>query len=111
MNDYGLYLKPYVAVNHVVGPGKLAFARDDEEVIQFAQKCAVRLIGANPDSVAYAPLLRVDIMRIQSGEWVVNEFESLEALTDKRDITGVQESLTATYLLSFWKTDIARVLE
>jgi hypothetical protein len=49
-------------------------------------------------------------MRLQNGEWVVNEFESLEALTDKRNITGSQESKTATYLGSFWKLDIARMV-
>ena len=49
-------------------------------------------------------------MRMQNGEWVVIEFESFEALTDKKDFTGTQESLMATYLISFWKIDIARVI-
>jgi hypothetical protein len=95
----------------VAAPKRLAFSQDDEELIAFARRCVGRLINANPNnSVACAPLLRVDIMRLQSGEWVVNEFESLEALTDKADYTGEQENLTASYLLCFWKIDIARVL-
>ena len=110
INDYGLVLGPYIAVNHVNAQGRLAFALDEREVIKFAEKCVARLIEANTNSVAYAPLLRVDIMRMQNGEWVVNEFESLESLTDIRDNTGQQESLTATYLVEFWKRDIARVL-
>jgi hypothetical protein len=110
MNDYGLDLLPFTAVNHVAGTGKLAFARDEAQVIEFAQECVARLLSANPNAVAYAPLLRVDIMRMQNGTWVVNEFESLEALTDKRDYNGKQESLTAAYLINFWKCDIGRVI-
>jgi hypothetical protein len=94
----------------VAGSKRLVFAEDDTEVIEFARKCIARLIAANPNSVAYSPLLRVDIMRMQNGEWVVNEFESLEALTDKIDFTGTQESLMASYLINFWKIDIARVI-
>jgi hypothetical protein len=110
VNAYGLVLDPFIAVNHVVGAGKLAFAKNDAQIIEFAQECVARLLLANPNAIANAPLLRVDIMRMQNGVWVVNEFESIEALTDKKDITGQQESKTATYLIGFWKHDIARVI-
>jgi len=110
MNDYGIELLPFTAVNHVAGTGKLAFAKDEAQVIAFAKECVVRLLSANPNAVAYAPILRVDIMRMQNGTWVVNEFESLEALTAKKDHTGDQENKTSTYLVNFWKCDIARII-
>ena len=103
-------LKPYVAVNHVTAAGRLSFEKDCKKIIAFAQACVKKLLSANPNAIADAPILRVDIMRLQNGEWVVNEFESLEALTDKKDITGSQESQTATYLGNFWKLDIARMV-
>ena len=85
--------------------------RTKNKIIEFAQACVIQLLSANRDAIADAPILRVDIMRLQNGEWVVNEFESLEAVTDKRrDITGSQESKTATYLGNFWKLDIARMV-
>jgi hypothetical protein len=110
MNAYGLILEPFIAVNHVAGAGKLAFASNEEEIKNFARECVERLLSANPDAIANAPLLRVDIMRLQSGVWVVNEFESMEALTDKKDFTGKQESNTGTYLDKFWQHDIARII-
>ncbi len=109
-NDYGLELEPYIAVNHISAAGKLSFEKDEKKIIEFAQACVNKLLSANHNAIADAPILRVDIMRLQNGEWVVNEFESLEALTDKRDITGSQESRTATYLGNFWKLDIARMV-
>ena len=78
--------------------------RTKNKIIEFAQACVIQLLSANRDAIADAPILRVDIMRLQNGEWVVNEFESLEAVTDKRDITGSQESKTATYLGNFLET-------
>ena len=84
--------------------------RTKNKIIEFAQACVIQLLSANRDAIADAPILRVDIMRLQNGEWVVNEFESLEALTDKKDITGSQESQTATYLGNFWKLDFARMV-
>ena len=85
--------------------------RTKNKIIEFAQACVIQLLLANDrDAIADAPILRVDIMRLQNGEWVVNEFESLEALTDKKDSTGSQESQTATYLGNFWKLDIARMV-
>ena len=63
---------------------RLVFEEDESKLISFARKSVERLLAADPDAVAYSPLLRVDIMRMQDGRWVVNEFESLEALTDKK---------------------------
>jgi hypothetical protein len=97
-------------VNHVAASGKLAFARDDDQILEFAKQCAARFLSANPNAVANAPLLRIDIMRMQNGVWVVNEIESLEALTDKKDFTGEQENKTSTYLVEFWIHDIGRVI-
>ena len=111
MNDYGLEdIEPYVCANHVKANFRLVFEDDESKLISFAKRCVERLLAADLDAVAYAPFLRVDIMRMQDGRWVVNEFESLEALTDKKDGTGIQDSKTATYCLNFWKCELQRML-
>ena len=111
MNDYGLDdIDPYVCINHVKANFRLVFEEDESKLISFARRSVERMLAADPDAVAYSPLLRVDIMRMQDGRWVVNEFESLEALTDKKDGSGIQENLTATYLSNFWKCELQRML-
>jgi len=112
LNDYGLeIIKPYVCINHVEANYRLVFEEDERKLIAFAKRCVERLLAADPDAVAYAPILRVDIMRMQDGRWVVNEFESLEALTDhKKDGTGTQDNQTQTYFQTFWNYELQRML-
>lgn len=57
-----------------------AFNREND-LIGFAVHAKRRLKEALPASLCM-PILRVDIMIMQSGQLVVNEFESLEAMTD-----------------------------
>jgi len=54
------------------------FARTDEELFRFAER-AVKTFKARDPSFIMAGLVRVDIFCNLLGEFVVNEFESLEA--------------------------------
>ena len=67
----------YFAKNHVVGKGK-GFNKD-YDCFEFAAK-AVQALSQHRDFYCFAPLVRVDIMRMQCGRLVINELESLEAL-------------------------------
>ena len=48
-------------------------------------------------------IVRVDIMCLNSGWWVVNEFESYEAITYNK---GDRECDTQSFLNSFWESKI-----
>ena len=111
MNDYGMNFAPFICDNHVKGKRRLVFAEGEEEkVVAFAVSAIAELQASNPGAVAYAPLLRVDIMRMQDGRWVVNEFESLEAMSSKKDGTGNHDSNLSTYLETFWVHELTRII-
>ena len=51
----------------------------DYDCFEFAAN-AVQALSQHRDFYCFAPLVRVDIMRMQCGRLVINELESLEAL-------------------------------
>ena len=85
---------------------------DLKPLYEFAKR-AKRMYEKKVSHFVY-PVFRVDVMRMQNGKYVVNEFESLEALvlsgaigSLKRDI---EDNKTQNFLLEFWKEEIIRIL-
>jgi hypothetical protein len=74
------------------------------ELLVFAEE-AVRYLEASAPSCIANGLLRVDIMQRRDGSLIVNEFESLEALFDKK------EDCTQSFLASFWLSECIKMLE
>ena len=53
-------------------------------------------------------------MRLQNGKFVVNEFESLEALVSSATLghgkRAVEDALTETFLKQFWELELDRIV-
>ena len=58
---------------------------------------------AGEEEVLHSFLVRVDIMCLDSGKWVVNEFESLEAYYFSPDSRDTEATL---FLVSFWRKQL-----
>ena len=61
------------------------------------------------------PVFRIDIMRLQNGKLVVNEFESLEAMIQSGTIGSAkrasEDSRSETFMHAFWESELSRILE
>jgi hypothetical protein len=82
----------FFAHNHIKPSLHKAFSLN-YDLIGFARAAKTRLQAAIPGSFVASPYTRVDIFRTQLGKLVVNEFESLEAMTEatkQADANGPQ---------------------
>ena len=85
---------------------------DLRQLYEFAKR-AKRIYEKKVSHFVY-PIFRVDIMRLQNGKFVVNEFESLEALILSGSLGSlkrqVEDNYTDQFLLEYWKKEIISIL-
>ena len=85
---------------------------DRTKLFQFA-KHAKAIYEAKIGPLTY-PLFRVDVMRLQNGKLVVNEFESLEAQVHSATLgqakKAAQDALTEQFLQEFWELELERIV-
>ncbi len=115
-NPYtGEQLDPFLCIHpHESCEGR---AFDDKyhhtEVFAFA-KLAKRMYEEYVSPLTY-PVFRIDIMRLQNGNMVVNEFESLEAMIHSGTIgsvkRGFEDSRSETFIEEFWEMALSRMLD
>jgi hypothetical protein len=99
---------PFIVVNDREKGHKYA---SDDEILNFAKYARKVYEERFPESLTY-PVFRIDIFRTQSGRFVVNEFESLEA-NIHISISGVNPHLSV--IKDFWIDELKifekRILE
>ncbi len=85
---------------------------DHRRLYEFAKR-AKQLYEENVSAHVH-PVFRVDIMRLQRGKFVVNEFESLEALIQSGAIGPLnrakQDTRTQQFLERFWYSQLTILL-
>jgi hypothetical protein len=74
-----------------------------QDILDFAKLAVMHLHRACPAAIT-SFMLRVDIMESNDGRFIVNEFESLEAMFES---TPSNQLLVQTFLQSFWKSVIS----
>ena len=106
--------KPFLCTNPHESSEGHAFINtyDRSELFRFA-KHAKDVYERNIGPLTY-PLIRVDIMRLQNGKFVVNEFESLEAQVCSATLgqakRAAQDALTEKFLQQFWELELDRIV-
>ena len=106
--------KPFLCVHPRETSDGYAFIDkyDRTKLFEFA-KHAKAMYEKNIGPLTY-PLFRVDIMRLQNGKIVVNEFESLEAqvysATFGQAKRAIEDAHTETFLADFWELELDRIL-
>ena len=111
----GEQLEPFLCINPRESSDGRAFDNKYQHSGVFAfAKLAKRMYEEYVSPLTY-PVFRIDIMRLQNGEMVVNEFESLEAMihsgtlgTAKR---AIEDSRSETFIQAFWQSELTRILE
>ena len=108
-------LEPFLCVHpHEASDGR-AFDNKyhHNEVFAFA-KLAKRMYEEHVSHLTY-PVFRIDIMRLQNGKMVVNEFESLEAMISSATLGNAkrafEDSRSETFMQAFWESELSRILD
>ena len=105
---------PFLCVNPRPASGSTSFVSqyDHTPLYEFAKR-AKALYAASVSSLLY-PVLRVDIMRMQNGRFVVNEFESLlgyiESAARGHESKSAEDSSTTQFLIVFWVDELCSIL-
>lgn len=108
-------IPPFLCVNtkNTGTASKKAFSKDLEhnDVIDFAKAAIAGLKDAMQGDLLLGPVLRVDIMLYQPANgparFVVNEFESLEALISASGRqAAIIDAQVHTFLVEFWNRQI-----
>ena len=93
-------------IAHIGSPKGTAFGCPSD-LLSFAEN-SIKLLRRNcPHSITDG-LVRVDIMMNVDGVFVVNEFESLEAIYYGKDIE--EESIVKTFLIKYWYKKIEKFI-
>lgn len=95
----------YISNHSKAGKGR-SFA-DKKSIEEFAQRAADALKSACPASITDM-LFRVDVMQLSSDKFVVNEFESFEALACG---SRGNDMAVCPFLVKFWSGQIERCQE
>ncbi len=94
--------------------GKAFVSRYDRRPLFEFAKRAKRMYETNVSAHVH-PVFRVDIMRLQRGKFVVNEFESLEALILSGASGPLQcakeDNRTEQFLERFWELHLTLLLK
>ena len=98
----------YVAYNHC-RQGKAYSFYPHEDILNFATH-AVELLSLNCPFLIVDCLIRVDIFKNKHGNYVVNEFESLDAnCWSSRENNDA--FITARFCSIFWRTELLKYIE
>jgi hypothetical protein len=81
-----------------------------EELFQFARSAVQKLKFNCPESILDG-LVRVDIFQNKAKQFVVNEFESLDAAYSANEGNMVKDSLTFEFLVLYWYCKIRFCIE
>ena len=104
-------LQPFLCIHPKPSSEGRAFFSAD--VLEFA-KLAKRKYEEFVSPLTY-PVFRVDIMRLQNGKLVVNEFESLEAMiqsgSNGHAKRAYEDARSENFVQSFWESELTRILE
>ena len=108
-------IPPFLCVNtkNTGATNKKAFSKnlDHNDVIEFAKSAIAGLKDAMQGDLLLGPVLRVDVMLYQPADgparFVVNEFESLEALISASGRqAAIIDAQVHTFLVEFWNRQI-----
>ena len=111
LNGRASHVIPQCA-NGVTCPGKaFKFATKTTDLFHFAET-AVRCLSKRCPASIDAGLIRVDIMETFSGNLIVNEFESLEAVFEPSGHEcGEVGARLREFLLTYWVTVVTQAFE
>ena len=104
-------VQPFLCVNPKRTEGRSFFANTD--VLEFAKR-AKRKYEELVSPLTY-PVFRIDVMRLQNGKLVANEFESLEAMIDSGSRGAARKAYedahSETFIQCFWESELTRIIE
>lgn len=89
-------------------PDKIPFLNDADptdflKLVEFARNALEDIRKVRGPHCFYGPIIRVDVMQMQSGQLVVNEIESLEAQIDAQGHgASIVDSRVHQYLIEYW---------
>ena len=108
----GEVTEPFLCVNPRRHGKAFISQYDHKPLFEFA-KLAKRMYEEQVSKLVY-PVFRVDIMTLQNGKLVVNEFESLEAdiysATRGQTQQAYEDSRAMQIIQNFWYNEIIRIL-
>ena len=81
-----------------------------EALFRFAEAAVKSLSQRSPGTIVDG-LVRVDIMETDKGNWVVNEFESLEAIYEPPSRDACIVASVNSFLINYWCQVLKREFE
>lgn len=98
----------YVSFNpRNLGPSKKSFSKAPHENLLAFASDAVEKLKTNCKESITDGLIRVDVFQNQQGNFVVNEFESLDANFSSNEMNMVKDSHTSEFLVFYWIEKLA----